>query len=67
LPHEPPLQPPQLDVVPLTGLPPLEAEKRDMARLVRLLRQCSHGAGLSAWLMGRMTSNLDWQFEQTYS
>jgi hypothetical protein len=48
-PHEPPLQPPQPpEAVPLTGLPPLEAEKRDIARLVRLLWQCSQGAGASA-------------------
>ena len=66
--QEPPLQPPQpAEAVPLTGLPPLEAEKRDKARLVRLLWQYSHGAGASAWLMGRITSNLDLQFEHSYS
>ena len=66
--HAPPLQPPQPPPdVPLTGWPPLEAEKRDMARRVFLLWQCSHAAGLSAWLIGRMTSNLVWQSEQTYS
>ncbi len=36
--HDPLVQPAQpLDAVPLTGLPPLEAEKSDTARLVRLL------------------------------
>jgi hypothetical protein len=48
-------------------LPPLEAEKRDKARLVRLLWQCSHGAGASAWLIGRITSNFVLQFEHSYS
>ncbi len=68
-PQLPPLQPPQLlaAAVPLTGLPPLEAENRDKARRVFLLWQCSQAAGESAWLMGRITSNFVLQLEQTYS
>ena len=53
--------------MPLTGWPPLEAENRDMARRVLLLLQCSQATGLLTWLMGRITSNFDWQSEQTYS
>jgi hypothetical protein len=64
--HAPPqAQPPP--VVPSTGLPLLEAKNTDNTRAVRLLSQCSHLMGASAWLIGRRASNLVWQWEQKYS
>jgi hypothetical protein len=58
--HAPPqAQPPP--AVPSTGLPLLEAKNTDNTRAVRLLSQCSHLMGASAWLIERSASNFVWQ------